>query len=193
MTERSSKLKWSPEEDKIIVDHWHTDKPIRMWVDLLPGRSEIAINKRAIVLQLGQRGHLTKRGNSPAWRVIRKLLESGEMLSPIEIEKRTGISRRHVYNEMRLHHSAEVHVGGYGERGKGGYRPKLWKLGPGEDAAWPEPMTMTERNRRYRINVKKNPEAMARAEAKRALRDCERAGKLIRRDEAAAWLTGVQA
>ncbi len=190
---RSSRLKWSTAEDTILREQWPNGKPIRMWMDMLLGRSERSIVQRAGKMGLPPRGSGCTAGNSPSWRLIRHALESGEALTPIEISKRTGITRQHVYAELRQHHPIDVHIADYGERGPTGYRPKMWKLGQGKDAKRPEPMTKEEINRRRYRKFKQNPEALARSEAKKRLRDCEKAGQLIRRDEAAAWIAGVAA
>lgn len=145
-------------------------------------------------MNLGQRGSGCKAGNSPAWRMICHVLQSGKALSSLEISQKIGISRQHVYAELRSHHPSDVHVSEYGERGPTGYRPKLWKLGPGQDAPRPKPMTQAEMNRRRWKNIKKNhPELLAKRDAKKRLKYAEQKGRLIRRDEAAAWLTGVDA
>lgn len=44
---RSNRLKWSEKENQILRDNWANGKPIRMWVDLLPGRNEAAVVQRA--------------------------------------------------------------------------------------------------------------------------------------------------
>jgi len=168
--ERSCRRKWSAEEDKILRDHWHNGEPIRMWIDRLPGRNEAAAIQRAPKLKLGPRGSGCKAGNSPTWRMICQVLKSGEALSALEISKRIGISRQHVYEELRNHHPAEVHIGDYGARvNDAGYPPKLWELGPGKDEKRPKPLTQTEINRRRWLDAKQSRP---------------------RRDEAAAWLTG---
>jgi hypothetical protein len=105
--------------------------------------------------------------------MICQVLKSGEALSALEISKRIGISRQHVYEELRNHHPAEVHIGDYGARvNDAGYPPKLWELGPGKDEKRPKPLTQTEINRRRWLDAKQSRP---------------------RRDEAAAWLTGVAA
>lgn len=187
---RSSRLKWSAAEDKTLREQWTNGRPIRMWLDLLPGRSERGIVQRAGKLKLAPRGSGCASGNSPSWRLIRQVLEAGAPLTPIEISKRTGVTRQHVYEELRQHHPADIHIAGYAERGPTGYRAKLWKLGAGKDAPRPQPMTKKEINKRRYQRFKKNPEALARRDAKKRLRDCEKEGKLIRRDQAAAWIGG---
>lgn len=187
--QRKSPRAWSAEELAILAREWPNGKPIRMWMDLLPKRTERAINMRALELKLGPRGNTHMAGASVSWRLICKALADGAMLSPLEISRRTGVSRTQVYVELRMHRGTGVHIGGYGDRPEGGYWPALWKLGPGKDAKRPTAMTAAERaKKRWRRLKNERPDFIAARTARARLRYAERQGKLIRPDDAAAWM-----
>ncbi|KAF7958243.1 hypothetical protein AWV80_01345 [Cupriavidus sp. UYMU48A] len=52
------------------------------------------------------------------------------------------MSQNYVLAELRMHYPDNLHIGGYGVRVSGhGYRPRLWRLGPGKDVPRPKAMT----------------------------------------------------
>ncbi|USE78923.1 hypothetical protein NDR89_20010 [Cupriavidus gilardii] len=190
---RKSARAWSDEELAILAEQWKNGKPIRLWMDLLPKRTERAINNLGQALH-GPRGNTHTAGASVSWRLICRALADGAMLTPLEISERSGVSRRQVYVELKMHHGTEAHIGGYGERPQNGYWPALWKLGPGKDAKRPKAMTVSERaKRRWRRLKEERPDYIMARTLKQRLRDAEKRGKLIRPDPAAAWMFGAAA
>lgn len=188
---RKSPRAWTDQEMTILAEQWGNGQPIRVWMDLLPRRTERAINMMGLVTH-GPRGNIRQSGASISWRLICRVLAGGERLSPDEISARAGVSRRHVYSELKQHRGVAVHVAGYGPQPASGYRPKLWALGPGEDAPAPRAMTGAERaRRRWRKLKKERPDYLAARNAKARFRDQERKGKFIRCDPAAAWMHGA--
>lgn len=181
---------WTDAEKAILRREWKNGKAVRLWMDLLPNRSERAIVGMGLDLGLGARGNTHQSGNSVTWRTMQRVLASGEALSPLELAERTGMSRSAIYGEIRIHYPADIHVGGYGPRvNDSGFRPKLWKLGAGKDAPRPKAMTGAERARkRWKMLKAERPDYLAARSARNKIKHAEKTGKLIRRDIAASWI-----
>ncbi|AQV94795.1 hypothetical protein BJN34_12980 [Cupriavidus necator] len=155
---------------------------------LLPGRSDKSIVAKALDLKLGRRGCGQMPGNSMTWRTIQRLLSGGSMLSDKQLAEKSGLSRRYIAQEIRAHYPACLHVGDYGPKTGTGPAPRLWALGPGKDADRPPAMTGAQRARKRWRHLKANrPEYLDKRNARDRLKYAEKAGKLIRRDPAAAW------
>ena len=184
---RKSARAWSNEELAILAREWPNGKPIRMWMDLLPKRTERGINMRGLE-EHGPRGQTRAPNESVSWRLICAALAGGAALTPIEIAERANVSRRQVYSELRLHRD-KVHIASYAPQADSGYRAAQWKLGPGKDARRPAPPTAAEKARKRWKHLKaERPDYIAARLARHRLRHAEKTGKLIRRDPAAAWI-----
>lgn len=180
---------WTADEDEVLRFQWQSGQPVKTWMHLLPGRSSKAIQQRGNALGLPARGNGRTPGNSPTWVLIQQILADGSMFSPLELAKRIGVARHTIYTAIRLHYPAHIHVGGYGPQPEDGVREKLWKLGPGKDAQRPPATPKAVRAHRRWIEMKKNdPEAVAKHYAKNRHYFRQKAGNVIKRDPAAAWI-----
>lgn len=184
---RKIKNGWTQEELDILAANWKNGKAVRMWADLLPRRTERAITWMGHHIH-GPRGRPYESGNSMTWRSIQRVLADGSMKSALEIALMTGLDRNWISRELMNHYPAMVHIGGYGPRKEHGYGGRLWRLGTGKDAQRPRAMTAAEiEARRWRRLKKDRPDVIAARTARQKLQRAEKAGKLIRRDPAAAW------
>lgn len=189
MKSRAGQKRWAPAEILTLRREWLNGMPIRQWEHLLPGRSHQSIVAKALDLDLGKRGCGPTAGNSMTWRTIQRLLSGGCMLSDKQLAEMSGLSRRYIAQEIRAHYPTCLHVGDYGPKTGTGPAPRLWALGPGKDADRPKAMTGAQRARkRWRHLKATRPEYLDKRNARNRIKYTEAAGRLIRRDPAAAWI-----
>lgn len=180
--------RWSAEEEAALEANWKNGLHVRMWCDQIPGRTILAITQHGLE-RFGGRGRKYNSGNSITWRTIQRILGDGSMKSALEIAQLTGLDRNWITRELRDRYPTLVHIGGYGPRPANGFCPRLWKLGAGQDAPKPVPMTPAEiAAKQWRKMKRERPEAIDKRNAQKRIRAAEKAGKLIRRDIAASWI-----
>lgn len=177
-------------EDRILRRQWKTALPMKEWLHLLPGRSYRSVVSRAQYLKLGPRKAFVYPRYSPTWEAMQRVMATSPNLDSIRISELTGASRRAVMAALQVQHAAgAIHVSGYGPRPQSGYAPKLWSLGPGQDAPRPKPLTKSQKAKRAHRRLKlERPDVLAKKSARAKLLYAQRTGKLIRRDPAAAWI-----
>ena len=193
--EKKPRMMWTPEEVQRLRREWKNGQPIRLWVDKFPGRSEHAINTKALHLKLDKRGGGPKAGNSASWNTIKKLLAEHGPMTDLQLANASGWSRKHISDELARHHATkEVHVADYAPKTMRGRPPRLWAIGRGKDAVPPAPMTIVQIYKKRWRHIKQNrPDILAARSARQKVRHAEKVGKLIRRDVSAAWITAPAA
>lgn len=180
---------WTPEEDAVLRQIWAATGSLKEGMHLLPGRSYRATIAHGQWLGLGRRVNFKKSRYSPTWDAIKTVLQDKRMRSAVELARETGASRRAVMQQLADHHGAEVRIAGYLKSTGVGYPTALWKLGKGKDAQRPPPTPKSViYKRQYKRLKEDRPDLLAARNAQMRLRYAEKAGKLIRRDPAAAWI-----
>lgn len=180
---------WTPEEDAILRNAWHSTGSLKEIMHLLPDRTHRAAFFHGKWLGLGPRVNFQKDRYSPTWAAIKNVLADKRMRSATELAAATGASRRAVMQQLADHHGVDVHIAGYLKSDGVGCPMALWKLGKKTDAPRPArtPKSVIYK-RQYRRLKDEFPEVLAARNARMRLRYAEKTGKLIRRDPAAAWL-----
>ncbi|CAG2132193.1 hypothetical protein [Cupriavidus numazuensis] len=189
MTAKKRKMQtaWSNGEIRTLRREWKNDKPVKDWAHKIPNRTVLAIKARANELGLGPR-KVSLAGRSIAWSLMKQLLADGKPRSTLQMSREINVSRRSLDHCTRQMHGKSLRVGDWGPQGLDGVRPRLWALGKGKDKPRPPKQDRAERHHMLWLRLKKDPERLGLHYARCKNRNAERAGRLIRRDPAAAWI-----
>lgn len=178
---------WSPDEDALLRSLWGNGEPGKSIAAHFEGRSVASVLKHGYGdLHLGPR-NCRRPAYFPVWDGIQRELAGGAMLTANEIAARLKVTPHAVQKQLKLHHGTGVRVAGYLALSSKASCARRWKLGAGPDATPPERKSRREINRDHARRMRKDPEYAARQNSRARLRYTEKAGKLIRRDPAAAW------
>lgn len=184
----NEKAHWPEEEKTLLRQYWATDKPIREWMHLLPGRSEDAIIGRARRLKLGKREVNRKPTRTESWQCIEQLLSDGKFRSTPEIAERTGFNVSVVRKQLQERIRVQVYVAEW--RWEVNKWVALFALGVNQyNARRPKPKPKAENQRKYYERRKKfRPDDHEEHLRKRRLREAAKRPAPQTTDPAASWL-----
>lgn len=176
-------------EKAVILDHWNTQDPIRVWAHLLPGRSEDGIRGIALRMGLGKRNLSRKPTYIQSWDCMQALLKDGKPRSVPEISAKTGFDRSSIRRQVKDRIGVEVYVAGW--RMEENKYVALISLGQRRNAPRPRAKTRAEIQKIY-INRTKmlRPEKYEEYNRKRRVAYSARVEKPVRADIAASWMMG---
>ncbi|WP_156173954.1 GcrA family cell cycle regulator [Cupriavidus basilensis] len=177
---------WTEEDDAKLREYWANGIPVRKWFTDFPGRSQSSIFCRAHALGLPARNKTVQRDECVTWRMIQRVLSDGVARSSKELSILTGFHSAYISLQLKRHHREHLHISEWV-----GHRAKMprYTLGPGEDTPKPAPISHSAASAKWRKKMlNERPEMIDAKNARRRLRYAERAGTLIRRDPAAAWI-----
>ena len=185
-------LRWSPEEDAILLEVWKLRTPLKVSVARLPGRSERGMQLRAETLKLPRRRQA--RGTSdtrPAfvalWAVLKK-----KRGTRVELAKRAGVSPQTAGTFIQ-HFRSQMHISGWQPRTDGPDAP-IYAAGAGTDKPKRPNKPRAQVYSDYWKRMKRErPDLAAARIARTTFKRLEREGKLPRRDPAAVALFGMAA
>lgn len=174
-------------EKSIIIEHWNTQDPIRVWAHLIPGRSEDAIIGIARRIGLGKRNLSRKPSYIQSWDCMQILLKDGKPRSVPEMAERTGFNVTVIRRQVKDRIGQEVYVAGW--RFEANRYVALIALGQRHNAPRPPAKTKAQIQRIY-INRAKilRPEIIEENNRKRRVKAQEERTVEVKADIAASWL-----
>lgn len=146
---------WTSEEESLLREVSANSLPIKASMHLFPGRTHCAVVGRMARLGLKKRapGRQVKYVESLAFTTLRQTLQDHGPLDCKSLARVAGVSYRRAHEFMKQNR-AQMHVASWTRDGGHGYYAAVWKLGAGEDAARPVPITKAEMDRRAALKRK---------------------------------------
>lgn len=190
---KSRRVPWTPDEDLRLASRWSDPRPVKMWIDEFPGRTDKSIESRGAYLKLPDRSEIARKysGALTADRVIDEMKRAPGTV--LELSVRLSRSTRTVQRVINSRRP-ELYIKSYRARGDSGYAPAVWAYGNRKDATRPEREPKKAIASRYYWKTKLHrPDQMAKILARHKLRYAEKVGKLIRRDPLVEALFGKAA
>lgn len=177
-------------EKAVILEHWNTQDPIRVWAHLLPNRSEDAIIGIARRMGLGKRNLSRKPSYVQSWDCMQILLKDGKPRSVSEIAEKTGFDCSSIRKQVKDRIGTEVYVAGW--RFEENRNVALIMLGRQQNAPRPPAKTKAQVQKVY-INRTKmlRPEKYEEYNRRRRVAASAKAEKPVRADIAASWMMGA--
>lgn len=186
---RRPRTTWTPEEDRLLAEIWHSDKKLEAYSDMFRGRTSASLYDHGTkILHLGPRRAPSDLERSLSWQRIRALLHRRPMTAR-QISEAVGVGLTQVLDMLRVRHGKLVYVHDWSSQFTKGGPSQIWALGQEKDAKKPQPMTRAQITQRYRERLKEEcPERIVIWGKRHNIRQREKRGTLARRDPAAAWL-----
>lgn len=147
--------RWTPEEEALLRKVCANDLPMKASMHLFPGRTHCAVVDRLAHLGLKKRepGRQVRYAESLAFTTLRQTLQDHGPLDCKSLARVAGVSYRRAHEFMKQNR-AQMHIASWARDGAHGYYAAVWKLGVGEDASRPVPITKAEMDRRAAVKRK---------------------------------------
>jgi len=140
-------VEWTTTEIRILKEIWADQRPIKTNADRLPRHGLRAILVKGQSLKLPPRLSV-KSEYSAAFAVLKQALEQTPDHAK-NLVLRTGISRRHVTDFLKLMHSdGRTHITGWRKTARNGPPFPIYAWGEGDDVPKPEPAAVRNKIRR---------------------------------------------
>lgn len=158
---------WTPEQEKLLREHWLGGGNLKQHLHLFGDRSYKAIVSHAKKnLGLGRRPRSARGVPAYAWDWIKAELADGGPGTAPELVKRTGLTTAPVCKELKKANpgpDGEVHIVEWRRRSTGGEPVAVYAIGPGQNAEKPANLTVAQKNQiaRERKQSRANPFATA--------------------------------
>lgn len=186
---RRPRTTWTPEENKLLTEIWHSDKKLESYSEQFRGRTGASLYDHGTkILMLGPRRAPADLEHSLSWQRIRALLHRRPMTAR-QISEAVGVGLTQVLDMLRIRHGKLVYVHDWSSQFTKGGPSQIWALGQEKDAKKPRPMTREQITQRYRDRLREEePERIDAWVKRQKIREREKRGTLARRDVAASWI-----
>jgi len=171
---------WTEEEKNILRENWKGRNFMDDLSRLLPNRTMEAIRSA------GKRMKCHKNHKITPWVAIQEVLEDKKPRCIDELISETGYSEKAIRTAIRMYFDDGIYVRKWHREKEGDKWRPFFLVGRGKSVSKPAKIPNYIAQRKYRERLKKEPERLAKVEARRKFRD--RGGVQVKPDIAAAWM-----